>query len=390
MSAFDETVIAEVRRRGKVTFAEFMGWALHHPRHGYYATGLRTGRGGDFVTNAQAGPLFGRLLAGVIADVWDALGSERLTLVELGGADGALAESVLRALEAMGRVRRVAFHLVEASPPARAAARRRLSRFGAVEVHASLEDLEHVAGVEGVVYSNEFFDALPFHRVLQREGKLQELFVVEENGVLAERPGAPSTPRLAEAFRETGASLAEGCEAEVCLALEETYSDIARVLARGLVLTVDYGEGAPGLYGEDRPRGTRRTFARHAVGDSPFSDIGRQDITAHVDFTRLALEGARHGLTPVLYAPQGSFFLQAGEKILRDAVEGGGDRAAAVRQVQQLIHPRAFGGSFQVFLQEKNAEGVAWPGLKANRIQRLSLPVATQSNIFSSSLPSKS
>jgi SAM-dependent MidA family methyltransferase len=356
MSAFDETVIAEVRRRGKVTFAEFMGWALHHPRHGYYATGLRTGRGGDFVTNAQAGPLFGRLLAGVIADVWDALGSERLTLVELGGADGALAESVLRALEAMGRVRRVAFHLVEASPPARAAARRRLSRFGAVEVHASLEDLEHVAGVEGVVYSNEFFDALPFHRVLQREGKLQELFVVEENGVLAERPGAPSTPRLAEAFRESGASLAEGCEAEVCLALE----------------------------------GTRRTFARHAVGDSPFSDIGRQDITAHVDFTRLALEGARHGLTSVLYAPQGSFFLQAGEKILRDAVEGGGDRAAAVRQVQQLIHPRAFGGSFQVLLQEKNAEGVAWPGLKANRIQRLSLPVATQSNIFSSSLPSKS
>ncbi|MBL0059633.1 MAG: SAM-dependent methyltransferase [Elusimicrobia bacterium] len=206
MSSLDEIVRAEVRRRGRVTFAEFMGWALTHPTHGYYMTKIRTGRGGDFVTNVQAGPLFGRLLAESFVEMWDALGSEKFTLVELGGSDGSLAESVLRALEEMGRDRRVTLHVVEASPVARQAARRRLSRYGRVQLHACLEEMEHTAGVEGCVYSNEFFDALPFHRVRWKEGRLWELWVEEAGGKLFERPG-PLSPGVAEAFNGSGVTL---------------------------------------------------------------------------------------------------------------------------------------------------------------------------------------
>ncbi len=390
MTPFDEIVRAEVRRRGRVTFAEFMAWALYHPRHGYYMTKGRTGRTGDFVTNVQSGPLFGKLLAATFMEMWDALGSEKFTLVELGGSDGSLAESVLRALEEKGRERWVSLHLVEASPVALQAARRRLSRYGHVHFYGSLAEMEHTAGIEGCVYSNEFFDALPFHRVLWKDGRLWELFVQMEGETLCERPGPPS-PGVAEAFASSGIILEDEQEGEVFLSMEETVEEISRVLSRGFVLTVDYGGPGVELFGDHRPRGTRRTFARHAVGDDPFSDIGERDITAHVDFTRLALLGESRELKPLVYARQGSYFLSAGENVLRAAVEGTpeADRPKMARQVQQLIHPQSFGGAFHAFIQGKNVGGITLSGAKTNRIQRLVVP-ATQSKIFSSNLPSNS
>ena len=390
MTPFDLIVRDEVRRRGRVTFAEFMRWALYHPRHGYYMTKVRTGRAGDFVTNAQTGPLFGRLLAATFMEMWDALGSEKFTLVEVGGSDGALAESVLRALEEKGRERWVSLHLVEASPVARQAARRRLSRYGHVHLHGSLAEMEHTAGIEGCVYSNEYFDALPFHRVVWKDGKLWELWVEMEGETLCERPGPP-TPGLAEAFASTGIVLEDGQEGEVCLAMEESVEEISRMLSRGFVMTVDYGGAAAELFGAHRPRGTRRTFSNHAVGDDPFVEIGQRDITAHVDFTRLARLGSSRELEPLIYTRQGSYFLSAGENVLRSAVEGAPDtdRPKIARQVQQLIHPHAFGGAFQILVQGKNVGGVTLSGAKTNRLQRLATP-AIQSNIFSSSLPSNS
>ena len=82
------------------------------------------------------------------------------------------------------------------------------------------DDFEHTAGVDGCVYSNEFFDALPVHRVRMESGALRELFVVERDGRLAEEAGAPSTDRLADYFRERDVVLEEGQSAEVCLAMD--------------------------------------------------------------------------------------------------------------------------------------------------------------------------
>lgn len=366
---FTETVRAEIGRRGRVTFAEFMGWALTHPRHGYYTAGARTGRAGDFITNAQV-PLFGEALAEILVDMWDALGSARWTLIELGAGDGVLAERVLTALDRRGRARRVTTHLVEASPAARAAARRRLSRFGGVHLHAALADLEHTAGVEGCVYSNEFFDALPFHRLRGAAGGPEELFVTEGNGGLLETPGPLSDPALAALLSSAGISLEEGQETEVCPLVDAVQEELARVLARGFVLTVDYGGAAAEVHHPTRARGTRRTFSHHRVGDDPFRDVGEKDITAHVDFTRLARAGEERGFRTVFYGDQGSFLLAGAEGTLRAAIEAVPSRG---REVQQLVHPAAFGEKFRVLVQSVNAGGAALRFERAARVQRLGL-----------------
>ncbi|MGQ0645528.1 MAG: class I SAM-dependent methyltransferase [Elusimicrobiota bacterium] len=377
MTAFHDLIVAEVRRRGGVTFEEYMRWALYHPLHGYYAAGpARTGRGGDFFTSVQAGPLFGSLLAETFAEMWDHLGSERLTLVELGGSDGVLAERVITALGEKGRARGLVYRLVEASPARRAEARRRLSRFPRVEIVESLEALEHPS--EGCVFSNEFFDALPFHRVTQECGALKELWVREESGRLAQRAGPLSTPLLARALAEQSVSLEEGQEAEVCLALEAAVGHIARVLSRGFVLTLDYGEPSADLYRPERRRGTLQVYHRHRLSDDPFENIGECDLTALVDFGRLARLGAAEGLRPLIFARQGAFLLNSGEKVLRRAVEETPRRGAgAAAQVQQLLHPDALGGRFQVLVQGKEVAEPVLSGGRINRIGRLALEGAS-------------
>lgn len=373
MSAFSSTIADEIRRRGRVTFAEFMDWALYHPRHGYYAAGAgRLGRGGDFFTGVQVGGLLGRLLAESVGEMWDALGSGRLTLVELGASDGALAEQVLRALEAKGRAKGVSLHLIEKSRVAREAARRRLARYPRVHVWEDLADFEHTAGVEGVVYSNEFFDALPVHRVRMEGGTLRELYVTARDGVLAEEAAELSTPKLSRYFEEQGVVLEEGQESEVCLVLEEVVPDIARVLSRGFVLTVDYGGASADVHHPSRPKGTIRTFKKHSVGGDLFAEPGERDITAHVDFGRVAALGERVELSPLVYGSQGAYLLNSGETLLKRLVEEEGKNDPAVaRRVQQLLHPEAMGGAFHVLVQGKNVGRPTLSGGKTNRVHRL-------------------
>ncbi len=373
MTSLESTVREEIRRRGRVTFAEFMSWALYHPRGGYYTSGPgRAGRAGDFVTNVQV-PLYAELLAEQFVEMWDALGSERFTLVELGAGDGVLAERILRELERRDRHRRIAFHLVEAGSPAREAARRRLSRYPGVSVHAGLEDLEHTAGVEGCVYSNEFFDALPVHRVQGGPRGLQELFVEERDGRLRESPRDLSMPELGDTLRDDGVALAEGQQGEISRDMPEIVSALGRLLSRGFVLTVDYGGPAQDLYGETRPRGTLRCFEKQRLGDDPFANIGGRDITAHVDFTRLARLGEREGLWPLVYANQGAYLVAAGENVLRRAVEEGPEGSRRAREVQQLVHPSAFGGAFRILIQGRNVGDIRLAAEKASRLQRLGL-----------------
>jgi SAM-dependent MidA family methyltransferase len=302
--------------------------------------------------------------------MWDHLGSGRITLVELGASDGSLAAQILQALEEKGRVSNVSLHLIERSAAAREAARRRLARYPKIHLWEDLDAFEHTGGVEGLVYSNEFFDALPFHRVRVEGGVLRELFVVEKDGRLSESPGGPSTPRLARALEGRGIQLSEGQAGEVCLEMDSAVENVGRILARGFVLTADYGGASADVTREDRRDGTLRTFGGHALGASPFDDVGRRDITADVDFGRLAALGKEEGLEPLVFAPQGVYLLNSGERLLRGLIDGNRDPAVA-GSVRQLLHPEAMGGRFHVLVQGKNVGEPELSGGKANRVRRL-------------------
>jgi SAM-dependent MidA family methyltransferase len=306
-----------------------METALYHPRYGYYSRLRGFGAEGDFVTSPEIHPAFGILLARQVLDVWEAL--ERpspLRIAEIGGGSGALAQAVLDhiASESPARVR---YTLVERSPSLAARQRERLGAYDVVWDEA-------VSGVHMVV-ANEVLDALPVHRVVVRSGALHELCVGSCGGRL-EWVATDTVPAAVQRYFDAlGLLPPEGGVAEVNLELEPWARRAAALLDRGLVLVLDYGAPAEALF--SRPQGTLLTYYRHTLGSDPLVQLGRQDISVHVDFTTFATALARAGLSVLGLISQSALLDNLGLAQLRRALPEPADQ----RALGQLADPRGLG-----------------------------------------------
>jgi SAM-dependent MidA family methyltransferase len=361
----DPHVLAELKRRqaergGRLTFAEVMEVALYHPKGGYYTTHAELGPEGDFVTAPEEHPAFGALLARQTAQCWEAMGRPaRFAVVEQGGGRGTLAAAFLAHARDFfpDLFAALRYTLVDRSPRMIEQQRARLAPFANVAWADALPD-----GVEGVILSNELIDAFPVHLVVMRGSELRERYVVWEHefgGALVWEEGPLSDPRLGGHFAVHGVTLAEGQLAEVNLLAGDWMHAVARALARGFVITIDFGHLAKHLY--TRPAGTLLTFYRQRAGDDLLADLGWRDILAHVDFSTLVREGKRAGLAPLGLVTQHHFLLDLGlEGFLYalDRLPVSLDEAAAARRaLLALVDPDADGlGDAKVLVQ---AKGVA-------------------------------
>jgi SAM-dependent MidA family methyltransferase len=171
------------------------------------------------------------------------------------------------------------------------------------------------------VLANEVLDALPVHRVVRRGSRLREVLVGWRDGRFVELEDDPSTPALAVRLAREGIELGEGQRAEICLALDGWIDAAARGLGRGLLLLIDYGHPAAELYGPRRMAGTLRAYVNHRVHDDVLANVGRQDLTAHVDMTAVERAAARAGLAPLGVTTQAEFLVGLGVGELLTAIQ---------------------------------------------------------------------
>ena len=87
----------EIRRKGPISFVDFMRFALYDPDGGYYTSGvIHVGADGDFYTAPAAHPAFGAMLALQLERMWELLGRPQpMSIVEGGGGKGLLAADIL-------------------------------------------------------------------------------------------------------------------------------------------------------------------------------------------------------------------------------------------------------------------------------------------------------
>jgi SAM-dependent MidA family methyltransferase len=368
-----------IAESGPVPFATFMEWALYHPEHGYYSSGrVRVGDDrGDFTTAPHLTGLFARCLARFVGAVDRALGEpDPFVLAEGGPGEGRLARDLLDRLRetAPHLYRRLRYAPDEASP----ALRKRQSLLWAPH-RDRLAPWPPPAPVEGIYLSNELLDAFPVHRLVRRHGRLLEIHVaLGETGEVGEQAPRlrevllpPSRPELAQRWglwEAQGVALPEGCEAEVNLQSRSWLAGVSAALARGVVLTIDYGDEASRLYGPRRPRGTALAYRAHRAVENLLEDPGGQDLTAHVDFTSLRRHGEELGLEAAPLLRLRDFLFATGLLDDLEALERDGlDETAAWearRAAAPLLLPghgsQGMGESFQVLVQ---ARGVALSAL---------------------------
>ncbi len=297
-------IAEEIRAKGPIGFDRFMERALYHPS-GFYATGGRAGRRGDFLTSPEVGPLFGAVLAGALDRWWDELDRpEPWVVVDAGAGPGTLATSVLAAAPACAGALR--YVLVERSD----AQRRRHSEhldltlpsqafMGTDEpdeppAHLpagphviSLAELPRVT-ITGVVVANELLDNLPT-RLIQRRDAGWDLVLV---GLGDDSPTfvevlVPAPAELAELGDRLAPDAVPGARVPVQQQAAAWLREALAVVERGRVLVLDYGDETASLAA--RPPGDwLRTYRAHERGTEPLDAPGEQDITCEVAVDQLA------------------------------------------------------------------------------------------------------
>lgn len=364
---------ARIRECGPITFAEFMREALYHPQFGYYSRKDAV-RFADFYTSVDVHPIFGRLLARQLAEMWDVLGRpDEFCVAEQGAGVGRLAATILdfSARELTDFYSAVKYIAVEQSAARRAEHSAALGRHIAAGRAASAHELPPRIAA-GCILSNELLDAFPVHRVIVEGGELREVYVTLQRAdlqsdKLVQTSAPPSTPEIEAYFSAQGITLREGQQVEVCLDACRWIADAGRRLDRGFILTVDYGHDAAELYNERHMRGTVLAYAGHSVSENLLRAPGAQDLTAHVNFTALDLWGRRAGLARTGCVSQMQFLLAMGRgNEFADLYEPGASEVERVRSrllLKTLIHPEGMGETFQVFIQHKLPDGEVPPAL---------------------------
>jgi SAM-dependent MidA family methyltransferase len=312
----------EIRASGPVTFARFMERALYEPGLGYYTgDAAGPGRSGDFLTAPETHPIFGWALARQLDDLWQILGRPAPFVVrEHGAGSGALAVAILDGLGRDGSPLRdaIRYEAVEVDERRLDAFRERVAAGGHAD---ALDRGPSSPAIVGAILANEVLDALPVHRVVAREGTLRELYVDWSGDGFVEREGEPSTPRLEDRLRDEGVTLNDGQRAEISLALDDWIARVAGELERGILLLVDYGYLARELYGPRRAAGTLLAYVRHRAHDDPFRNVGRQDLTAHVDLTAVERAAELAGLDRLGVTTQAEFLVGLGIAELLSAIQ---------------------------------------------------------------------
>lgn len=354
---------------GWLRFERFMALALYEPGLGYYARGgvvfgAGPESGSDFVTAPELTPLFGRALARQVAQVLQALQTPQTTqpaqageIVEFGAGSGALAEQLLDALGE--RVTRYA--IVDVSGALRSRQQQRLARFGPRVVW--LDALP--AQIRGVVLGNEVLDAMPV-TLLHFDGHAwhERGVALDDQGALvwADRPTALRPP-------EAG-TFVPGTLTEIHPQAEAFVRTLAERLVQGAAFFIDYGFPQAEYYLPQRHMGTLVCHRGHLVDADPLADVGDKDITAHVDFTGIALAAQDAGLEVVGYTSQARFLLNCGLPALLQGAE-----ARTLAAAGQLLNEHEMGELFKVIGLARDVTlpaGEDWLGfIQGDRTHRL-------------------
>jgi SAM-dependent MidA family methyltransferase len=327
-----------IGREGPLPFAAVMEDALYGEGGYYTRDPPAIGMDGDYVTGSSLSPLFGRSTARVVERVASALGSPA-DYVEIGYGGGEHLETVATSLARPRAGRLLAWDRIARPVPPGVRALRDL---------AELTEL----GVEGVVFSYELFDALPVHRLIGgADGRVGELLVDWR----ADRGFVYVESDLSSAALEAllgGHRLEPGQIADLAPSGGPLYDQLARALRRGLLVTCDYGyERSRLLDPRIRRHGTVACYSRHRVSRDALADLGRRDLTAHVDFTALREAGEAAGLETVTFTRQASWLVAAG---IFDEIAASGAPASA--QARMLLDGEGMGEEIRVLVQSVGVE----------------------------------
>ena len=338
MTTLLDTIISRIRANGPMRLDDYMTTCMLHPTLGYYTTRDPFGTHGGFVTAPEVSQMFGELIGLCLAQTWLSQGAPaRFTLAELGPGRGTLMADLLRAVQKVpGFVEAAEIVLIEASPTLRDIQSATLNGHSPrwVETPEDLDDQPLY------LVANEFFDALPIRQFVRDKEGWRERLISHSNGALSFGLG----PRLPQsALDDRLDDTADGDLIEDCPPLTGYMRPISHRIATfgGAALIIDYGDW--------RSLGDTLQALQDHKPTTPLIAPGHCDLTAHVDFEKLALAAAPAKHSRV--TPQGVFLERLGITQRAQALAKAMSGTALETHIaahRRLTHPSEMGNLFKV------------------------------------------
>ncbi|MFC5050052.1 class I SAM-dependent methyltransferase [Rubritalea spongiae] len=353
--SLNSLLVEEISALGPLSFDRWMQHCLYHPEFGYYTKGAQNvGKYGDFFTSVSVGSCFGSILAERIAKYNQHTGANEI--LEIGANTGQLACDILDHLHSHypDIYSEIRYNLCEPLHVMQEVQLKTLSLHQPKISHCnSLADFKSTSS-NGIILSNELFDAFPVKLIIRKEQQWLERCVDYKESQFQWLDQAITSPKLAEFVDELG-DYPEDYQTEYRPGLASFVELSARCFEHALSITIDYGYPKSTFYDISRKSGTLRCFTNHHADESPLETPGQKDISAHVDFTQLAQDFTAAHFSPQYFDSQTRYLIQHATPLLKKIEEGKIQEAAKwIRQFQTLTHPSMMGQQFNVLECELN------------------------------------
>jgi SAM-dependent MidA family methyltransferase len=335
-----------------ISYAEYIELVLYHPTLGYYMKDVqKIGKNGDFITTSNISTIFGRILAKWF---YKQVIENKLSpaVCEIGAGNGRFASAFLNTWREITDTP-ITYYIVETSPYHRQLQTDYLP-VGKEVTHIS--QLSELAFFNGLIFSNELFDALPVNVVEMRQGALHEIMIGWNGKELFEQLVPLENSKVKAYVEEQELHLEENQRIEIPIKMAEMLKNIADTLAKGLVVTFDYGYTKREWQDPARRSGSLRGYYKHQMMTNVLMHPGDMDITHHIHFDALISIGEEFGLQFLVKKRQDEFLLMAG--ILEELEENYdpnpfSEKSKQNRAIRSLVLP-GMSSLFHVIIQKKD------------------------------------
>ena len=341
-----------------ITYEEYMKIALYHEQFGYYMKSQqKIGGKGDFITTSNISPIFGMIFTKVIeeASIQHKL---PLTICEIGAGNGRFAKAILEEFQHKFPeiYEDVVYVIIESSPYHRKLQQEILPIGDKVLQFESLEQAKLAfPSFQGMIISNELFDAFPVRVVEKQDGVVFEVKVtVNDNGMLNEILTKLDDQEVLHYLDSQKIHLANNQRFEIPLAMIEYIHQLGKFIDRGLIYTIDYGYTNEEWMQPEHRKGSLRGYYQHSMIEDPLKHPGNMDLTTHISFDALIYYGQQAELEFQQKMRQDEFLLSAG---ILDYLEEHYDPnpfseiSKQNRAIRSLIMGGGISQSFQVVIQ---------------------------------------
>ncbi|MEN8262347.1 MAG: SAM-dependent methyltransferase [Nitrospirota bacterium] len=382
MNILKQKIIEKINEEGPINFETFMDMALYYPELGYYSSpGKKIGKEGDFYTSPHLHPIFGAMLARQFLEMWLSIGKPSdFSVIEMGAGAGYLCKDIHDYLkrpssnEELNNNKSVflnSFRYVIVEPFSHFK-EKQIKLLGDLKKNITwITSTDKLAkNIKGCFFSNELFDALPVH-IIEMKKEFREIFVNYNGKKFVEEMANLSSEDIAHYIEQYLPDVQQGYRTEINLKAKECLKNMSAVLSNGFIFTIDYGYSNREYYSEERSQGTLLCYHKHQFHENPYQNIGKQDITAHVNFSSLKRWGDEQGLITTGYCPQGTYLTASGiDEVIVELYADSPDYLSEISRIKGLIMPHGMGESHSVMIQYK---GKGLPDLRGFSMRNLAI-----------------